>query len=112
MFFQFRKNFILYEKLLLKDRYSFFFHFKNISRWQFFPLSKVALWNHTVYGATKAAVDSITKAMALELGEYNIRVNAVNPTVVWTDMGKREWSDPEKSKPLLDRTPLHRFAGN
>ncbi|XKL60849.1 hypothetical protein PGB90_007906 [Kerria lacca] len=72
--------------------------------------SKLALWNHTLYGATKAAVDSITKAMALEVGQHNIRVNAVNPTVVMTDMGRKVWSDPQKNQPLLDRIPLHKFA--
>ncbi|KAK0051727.1 L-xylulose reductase [Biomphalaria pfeifferi] len=39
-----------------------------------------------------------------------IRTNAVNPTATMTDMGKYAWSDPEKSKPLLDRIPLGRFA--
>lgn len=40
-----------------------------------------------------------------------IRVNAVNPTVVLTDMGKIGWSDPAKAKPMLDTIPLRRFAG-
>lgn len=50
--------------------------------------------------------------MALELGKYNIRVNSVNPTVVMTEMGKLYWADPKKAEPLLNRIPLHRFAGN
>ena len=41
-----------------------------------------------------------------------IRVNAVNPTVVLTDMGRLGWSDPKKAKPMLDQIPLGRFAGN
>lgn len=49
--------------------------------------------------------------MALELGEHGIRVNCVNPTVVMTKMGKIGWSDPRKADPLLQRIPLHRFAG-
>lgn len=40
-----------------------------------------------------------------------IRVNAVNPTVVLTDMGRIGWSDPAKAKPMLDAIPLGRFAG-
>lgn len=64
-----------------------------------------------MYGATKAAVDSITRCMAVELGDHNIRVNAVNPTVVWTDMGASFWSEEKRSKPLLTRMPLHKFAG-
>ena len=72
----------------------------------------MALRSHAVYCATKGAIDSLTGVMALELGEHGVRVNAVNPTVVLTDMGRATWS-PENpnSKPLLDRMPLHRFAG-
>ncbi|XP_033102595.1 L-xylulose reductase-like isoform X2 [Anneissia japonica] len=72
--------------------------------------SLVGLTNHTVYCATKAAVDSLTKTMALELGPKNIRVNSVNPTVVNTAMGKIGWSKPEKAEPMKRRIPLGRFA--
>jgi len=34
----------------------------------------------------------------------------VNPTVVLTDMGVQNWSDPVKAGPMLDKIPLHRFA--
>ena len=53
--------------------------------------SLVALPGHISYGASKAALDSITRVSALELGKYNIRVNAVNPTVVMTPMSTRYW---------------------
>jgi len=72
---------------------------------------QMALREHTVYCATKAAIDAITRVMALELGVHNIRAVAVGPTVVLTDMGRLGWSDPKKSKPMLDRIPLHRFSG-
>ena len=39
----------------------------------------------SVYSATKAAVDAVTKSLAKELGPRNIRVNAVNPGVVETE---------------------------
>lgn len=48
--------------------------------------------------------------MALELGKHNIRVNAVNPTVVLTDLGKQAWSDPEKAEAYKKKIPLGRFA--
>lgn len=71
--------------------------------------SQAALKDHTVYCATKAALDMITRVMALELGCHKIRVNCVNPTVVLTEMGKMAWSDPAKAGPLLQRIPLGRF---
>ncbi|BFG01269.1 L-xylulose reductase [Drosophila madeirensis] len=65
---------------------------------------------HTAYSATKAALDSLTKSLALELGPRRIRVNSVNPTVVLTKMGRDNWSDPAKSGPLLAHIPLNRFC--
>ncbi|XP_030564362.1 L-xylulose reductase [Drosophila novamexicana] len=65
---------------------------------------------HTAYSATKAAVDSLTKSLALELGVRQIRVNSVNPTVVLTKMGRDNWTDPAKSGPLLAHIPLNRFC--
>ena len=40
-----------------------------------------------------------------------IRVNAVNPTVVLTDLGRAHWGNPEMGKPMLEKIPLGRFAG-
>jgi NAD(P)-dependent dehydrogenase (short-subunit alcohol dehydrogenase family) len=65
---------------------------------------------HTAYCTSKGALDSLTMVMAVELGEHGIRVNAVNPTVAMTAMGKLAWSDPAKSGPVLQRIPLGRFA--
>ncbi|XP_049948136.1 L-xylulose reductase-like [Schistocerca serialis cubense] len=72
--------------------------------------SQAALLNHTVYCASKAAVDQITKVMAVELGPHNIRVNTVNPTVVLTEMGRFAWRDPEKASKMLSEIPLGKFA--
>uniref|UniRef100_A0A4W5LS62 Dicarbonyl/L-xylulose reductase n=1 Tax=Hucho hucho TaxID=62062 RepID=A0A4W5LS62_9TELE len=74
--------------------------------------SQCALRDHTVYCATKGALDMLTKVMALELGPYQIRVNSVNPTVVMTEMGRLGWSDPGKAKTMTSRIPLGRFAGH
>ncbi|XP_027883439.1 L-xylulose reductase isoform X2 [Xiphophorus couchianus] len=72
--------------------------------------SQRALRDHTVYCATKGALDMLTKVMALELGPHQIRVNSVNPTVVMTKMGHLGWSDPEKAQTMKSRIPLGRFA--
>ncbi len=70
----------------------------------------VALPGHISYGSSKAALDNITRVSALELGQYGIRVNSVNPTVVMTPMSAWYWGRPEIEKPFLDAMPLHRWA--
>ena len=47
---------------------------------------------------------------ALELGKHNIRVDAVNPTVVMTPMSEWYGGREEIGGPLLDAMPLHRWA--
>jgi L-xylulose reductase len=69
-----------------------------------------AVRDHAAYCASKAGLDQLSAIMALELGQYGIRVNSVNPTIVLTEMGKRAWSDPLKGGPMLARIPLGRFA--
>ncbi|XP_027811388.1 carbonyl reductase [NADPH] 2 [Marmota flaviventris] len=63
-----------------------------------------------VYSSTKGAMTMLTKAMAMELGPYKIRVNSVNPTVVLTAMGKKVSAEPEFSRKLKERHPLRKFA--
>ncbi len=72
--------------------------------------SLVALPGHISYGASKAALDSITRVSALELGKYNIRVNAVNPTVVMTPMSAWYWGRDDIGGPFLEQMPLGRWA--
>ncbi|AOY01662.1 SDR family oxidoreductase [Jeongeupia sp. USM3] len=70
----------------------------------------IALDSHLSYCASKAALDAITRVMALELGPLGIRVNSVNPTVTLTPMAVAAWSDPAKRDPALAAIPLGRFA--
>ncbi|KAL8163360.1 UNVERIFIED_CONTAM: hypothetical protein K2H54_018919 [Gekko kuhli] len=72
--------------------------------------SQRAVLDHTVYCSTKSALDMLTKTMAWELGPHKIRVNSVNPTVVLTEMGRRNWSDPQKAAAMTSRIPLGKFA--
>jgi len=65
---------------------------------------------HAAYCASKFGLLGLTKVMAVELGEYGIRVNAIAPTVVLTPMGTQVWGDPEKAAPVKARIPLGRFA--
>ncbi|VDL73909.1 unnamed protein product [Nippostrongylus brasiliensis] len=68
--------------------------------------------DHTVYCASKAGLDMVTRCTAKELGEHGIRVNCINPTVVMTEMGRTNWSDPVKASAMLSQIPVGRFAGN
>ena len=72
--------------------------------------SLAALPGHISYGASKAALDSITRVSALDLGKYNIRVNAVNPTVVMTPMSAWYWGRDDIGGPFLKQMPLGRWA--
>ncbi len=72
--------------------------------------SLVALRGHISYGSSKAALDNITRVSALELGQYNIRVNSVNPTVVMTEMSAFYWGRPDIGDPFLAQMPLRRWA--
>ena len=62
--------------------------------------------NHAAYVATKGAMISLTKAMALDYAAEGIRVNAVCPAGVWTPM-LRQWTteqeNPAKIESYLDR---------
>ena len=72
--------------------------------------SLVALKGHISYGASKGALDNITKVSALELGPYGIRVNSVHQTVVMTPMSAWYWGRPEIEGPFLAQMPLGRWA--
>ncbi|XP_050541368.1 L-xylulose reductase-like [Daktulosphaira vitifoliae] len=73
-------------------------------------ISERVVPDHVSYCASKGAVNQITRTMAIEFGPKGIRTNNVCPTVVLTKMGMKAWSDPAKSKPIMDRIPLGRFA--
>ncbi len=61
------------------------------------------------YGATKAGVVAMTKGLGRELGPYAIRVNAIAPAVVATDM-VRSLLTPEMRERIVARIPLGRLA--
>lgn len=72
--------------------------------------AEVGTLGHAAYCASKAALDSLTRVMAVELGPYGIRTNSVNPVVTWTPMAQKAWSDPDKAARMKARIPLGRFA--
>jgi len=62
------------------------------------------------YCASKGGVVQLTRQEAIEWAPYNIRVNAVAPTFVLTEMTESYLSDPEFKTYILDNTPLHCLA--
>ncbi len=68
----------------------------------------LALPGQSVYGATKGAVNTMTATMAKELAPYGIRVNAVAPGFIETEM--LDALPPEKKEEYLNAIPLHRLG--
>lgn len=69
----------------------------------------VALDNHVAYCASKAAVIAITKNLAMEWGEFGINVNAISPTVILTELGKKAWAG-EVGEAMKKLIPAGRFG--
>ena len=63
---------------------------------------------NVTYGATKGAVDMITRMLAAEWAPHKINVNAVGPSVVMTEMAKKAIA-PERLEMLLSKTLFKRF---
>ncbi|MBC1737249.1 SDR family oxidoreductase [Listeria seeligeri] len=71
--------------------------------------SVIALDKHVAYCASKAAIVSMTQVLAMEWAPYNINVNAISPTIILTELGKKAWAGQvgEDMKKLI---PAGRFG--
>ena len=65
----------------------------------------------SIYSASKAGLIGLTKSLALELAEYEITVNTINPGWVETELGLNSIEDSEFSKEeIIDTIPQKRFV--
>jgi glucose 1-dehydrogenase len=70
----------------------------------------VAIPNQIPYAASKGGVNQLTKVMALALAPHGIRVNAIGPGTIFTEMAQSVLSDPEIGQRALSRTPIGRYG--
>ena len=70
----------------------------------------LAIPNQIAYVASKGGIAQLTKAMALGLAPHGIRVNAIGPGTIVTDILKGVMQDDAARRRVLQRTPLGRFG--
>jgi len=70
----------------------------------------IGIPERAVYGITKAGLIQMTRMLAIEWADKNIRVNAIAPTTVMTPSRQRMLADPKVRQGMLDRIPTGRFA--
>jgi glucose 1-dehydrogenase len=70
----------------------------------------VAIANQVPYCVSKGGLDQLTKVMALALAPHGIRVNAIGPGSIMTDILKSVATDKEAKRRLLARTPAGRIG--
>ena len=70
----------------------------------------VAIPNQVPYCVSKGGLNQLTKVMALSLAPYGIRVNAIGPGSIMTDILKTIATDKEAKRRILSRTPIGRIG--
>jgi NAD(P)-dependent dehydrogenase (short-subunit alcohol dehydrogenase family) len=70
----------------------------------------VALYEVAAYSASKAAVASLTKSLAIEWSQKGVRVNAIAPGVFRTPLNEKLLDETGRGREFLLRTPMKRFG--
>ena len=70
----------------------------------------VSLFEVAAYSASKAAVASLTKSLAIEWAKHSVNVNAIAPGVFKTDLNRNLLESTERGKEFQMRTPMGRFG--
>jgi NAD(P)-dependent dehydrogenase (short-subunit alcohol dehydrogenase family) len=93
----------IFGRHMLEQRYGRIINIASIA-------SFVALYEVAAYSASKAAVASLTKSLALEWATAGVCVNAIAPGVFPTDLNAALLNGTERGKEFLLRTPMRRFG--
>ena len=88
---------------MIERRYGRIIHIASLS-------SFVALYEVAAYAASKAAVASLTKSLAIEWAAYNVCVNAIAPGVFRTALNSDLLDRTDRGHEFLLRTPMKRFG--
>jgi len=67
------------------------------------------VWGMTHYGSAKSGIVQLTRVLAVELGPYNVRVNAISPGLIDTAT-ERKWMPPEVFEKYAKAVPLGRVG--
>ena len=71
-------------------------------------LAEAGIENFSAYGASKGAVCSLTRHLAVEWAKYGINVNAISPAATWSPMTEKKFQDPEIMKRYIADIPIGR----
>jgi NAD(P)-dependent dehydrogenase (short-subunit alcohol dehydrogenase family) len=72
--------------------------------------SFVSLKEVAAYAATKSALLSLTRSLAVEWATSGVNVNAIAPGVFRTDLNRKLLDETDRGRELLMRTPMQRFG--
>ena len=72
--------------------------------------AELAFTNRAAYNASKGGLAMLTKSVALELGRYGVRCNAVAPGIIETPLNSDYFADPKMRDSVLSNTPVGRWG--
>ena len=93
----------VFGKLMVEQKYGRIINIASLSTF-------VALYEVAAYAASKAAVASLTKSLAVEWSQHGVNVNAIAPGVFKTALNTQLLDSTERGKEFLTRTPMKRFG--
>jgi NAD(P)-dependent dehydrogenase (short-subunit alcohol dehydrogenase family) len=88
---------------MLENRYGRIINIASLSTF-------VSLFEVAAYAASKAAVASLTKSLAIEWAKHGVNVNAIAPGVFRTALNEKLLDETPRGQEFLMRTPMGRFG--